>query len=67
MAKRRKEEPRVFSGKSSKQLWKDINATHDATPVVWLAIYALGCKCQELEVIVRRLEKEQAGARKASD
>lgn len=54
---KRKKEPRLFSGKESRQLWKDINATKDSTPLVWWAIYALACRCQELEEVVRRLEK----------
>lgn len=55
--KSKKREPQIFSGKDSKELWKRINALHDHMPDVFWALYIMGCRCQELEAIVRRLEK----------
>lgn len=46
----------IFSGIKSKRLWKDINSIEDEC--IHKAIYHLGCKCQELEEIVRKLEEE---------
>lgn len=47
----------IFSGIKSKRLWKDINSIEDEC--IHKAIYHLGCKCQELEEIVRDLETKQ--------
>lgn len=49
---------RVFSGKQSKTLWKDIDRMKRGR-TRW-ALYSLGCKCQELEELVRRLERRIA-------
>ena len=43
----------VFSGQSSRPLWKNINAVRD--DAVHEALYALGCACQELEAKVERV------------
>lgn len=45
----------VFSGPSSRQLWRDINAVKDKR-VHW-ALYSIGCACQELEAKVDRLQR----------
>lgn len=50
---------RVFSGKNSTDLWKAINKTKGKKKT-HLALYSLGCRCQELEEIVRRLESRIA-------
>ena len=50
---------KIFSGKDSEELWKDINAVtrknikdfdiEKLRTTIWKAFYHLGCKCQELE------------------
>jgi len=60
---------KVFSGSSSKPLWDAINAVKKSNrhgdPIgftswnVWSALYALGCRCQELEANVDRLAEER--------
>ena len=47
---------RIFSGDSSVRLWADINRVGDTGT----ALYSLGCKCQELESLVRKLEARVA-------
>jgi polyhydroxyalkanoate synthesis regulator phasin len=49
---------KIFSGKNSKGLWKDINRTKPRRTQE--ALYHLGCKCQELESIVEKLEQRIA-------
>jgi hypothetical protein len=44
----------IFSGPASRPFWKAIGAIKDER--VFDAIYALGCKCQELEAEVNRLK-----------
>lgn len=46
----------IFGGRNSRRLWAEIrkvkdDAAHDA-------LYSLGCKCQELEAVVRALVKK---------
>lgn len=53
-----KEPERIFSGESSKRMWKQINELREHSPRVWDVAYDLGCRCQELEAIVRRLEEK---------
>lgn len=58
---------KVFSGERSRPLWRFINAVKKCNrkgdPVgfgqwnVWVALYTLGCRCQELEAKVDRLER----------
>ena len=66
MAKKRiNEQPYIFSGDDSRTLWKDINrvSKHNRKDEdIHSALYHLGCKCQELEAIVRRLVEKQEGA-----
>lgn len=42
---------KLFSGKNSDALWKKINKvkTTNNFHVTWESLYALACKCQELE------------------
>lgn len=49
---------RVFSGKYSKDLWKNIKRVKDKK-TNW-ALYDLGCYCQDLESLVRALENRIA-------
>lgn len=50
--------PRIFSGRYSKDLWKDIKRVkHEKTH--W-ALYNLGCHCQDLESQVHALESRLA-------
>jgi len=56
---------KIFSGKNSEKLWGLINQIKMTDPhgpffedIVWEAIYALGCKCQELEAKVDNLNQE---------
>lgn len=50
---------KIFSGKNSEKLWEKINQVKMTHPqsdffedVIWEALYALGCKCQELESLL---------------
>lgn len=56
--KRRKKPERIFSGESSKRMWKQINDLREHSPRVRDVAYDLGCRCQGLEAIVRRLEEK---------
>ena len=46
---------KIFSGKSSNMLWKEIDKVYKQkkrkkiAKVAGMAIYSLGCRCQELE------------------
>jgi hypothetical protein len=46
----------IFSGDESLELWDGINATKNKRKT-WEALYSLGCHCQELESVVRGLER----------
>lgn len=53
-----KTDGRIFSGLNSELMWKYINA-HRITQNTrrddtFEALYSLGCRCQELEAVVRR-------------
>ena len=49
---------RVFSSKSSRDLWKAVGAVRKHR--VHDALYAMGCHCQQLEVYVHTLEARVA-------
>lgn len=53
------EAKRIFSGDASRAMWRAINRSGVVTndPIAE-ALYLLGCKCQGLETVVRKLEKE---------
>lgn len=44
----------IFGGDGSRELWRLINAGDHEKPE-WEALYAIGCACQRLEALVRRL------------
>ena len=44
----------IFSGDDSEHLWDAIGDTQEVSPNVHDAIYLLGCRCQELEELVRK-------------
>lgn len=46
----------IFSGEQSIELWAAITAVQSRYPLVWEALYSLGCRCQELEVEVEKLK-----------
>lgn len=48
----------IFSGDTSRELWKDINSVKKRR--VHKALYALGCYCQKLEGVVASLEERIA-------
>ena len=48
----------IFSGKDSKDLWKEIGKIKCKR--CWDAIYTMGCYCQRLERNVRLLEERVA-------
>jgi len=50
---KRKRPVRVFSGPESRPFWTHINAVENEA--THRAVYALGCKCQELEAKLDRL------------
>ena len=50
--------PKIFGGENSKDLWDLINSIRATS--VHEALYAFGCKCQELEKIIHKLEKRIA-------
>jgi hypothetical protein len=56
---RAKNPKRIFSGNQSKDLWRAINAVKEPDGRAWntwSALYTLGCRCQELEARVEKLE-----------
>jgi hypothetical protein len=49
---------KIFSGDNSRTLWEYINRVADGTiDDACEALYLMGCKCQELEAVVDRLEE----------
>jgi hypothetical protein len=57
----------IFSGEESKKFWKLINRISKKKSRkklkklsfrIWYALYTMGCKCQELESLVRKTNKE---------
>jgi len=66
-ARKPKEPARIFSGRSSEELWADVWATQKSTPLVFDALYILGCRCQELEAVVRQLEESLARLNRVSN
>lgn len=46
------ESDRIFSGDGSHAMWARINTVKPE--ITSMALYALGCKCQELEAVVRK-------------
>jgi len=48
-----KKQPYIFSGSLSTKLWKLINKENS------MALYIMGCKCQELEELVRGLSEKK--------
>ncbi len=63
--------PYIFSGEKSHDLWQEIGKISKKKrkkKIAWqahLAIYTLGCRCQELESLVRNLESRLAKYEKA--
>lgn len=57
----------IFSGDGSEPLWDDINRVFGKRGrkklrrQVWRALYAMGCRCQELETRVEELKKRKDG------
>ncbi len=51
------EEKEIFSGNKSVELWGLINVSEGKHTKE--ALYLLGCKCQELEDLVRKLMRER--------
>ncbi len=49
---------RIFSGKNSGDLWKEINKVKNRK--IYWPLYSLGCCCQELEGQVHALEQRIA-------
>ena len=48
----------IFSGDESREFWGAINAVKDEE--IHGALYAIGCKLQEFESLVRNLQKAVA-------
>lgn len=51
----------IFGGDGSRELWRLINAVDHEKPE-WEALYAIGCACQRLEALVRRLADNSPAA-----
>ena len=47
--------PAIFSGPASVAMWDAIGEEERGAGLTAGALYQLGCKCQELEALVRRL------------
>lgn len=48
----------IFSGDNSRELWNEINSAKTISHLR-AALYSLGCRCQELEAEVRKLQEQR--------
>lgn len=47
----------IFSGDNSRKMWDEINSARTIADLR-AALYSLGCRCQELEAEVRKLQEQ---------